>query len=104
MRIIGIHRNGGFATHVVVEDEKFLIDIDGLDPAIVAPYACSGITVYNGLLKAGLTRPDEWLAILGAGGLGLNAIAIARAMGFENIIALDIDDAKLKFAAQMGRR
>ena len=59
MRIIGIHRNGGFATHVVVEDEKFLIDIDGLDPAIVAPYACSGITVYNGLLKAaspGLTN------------------------------------------------
>ena len=102
MRIIGIHRNGGFATHVVVEDEKFLIDIDGLDPAIVAPYACSGITVYNGLLKVGLTRPNEWLAILGAGGLGLNAIAIARAMGFENIIALDIDDTKLESAAQMG--
>ena len=102
MRIIGIHRNGGFASHVVVEDEKFLVDIDGLDPAIVAPYACSGITVYNGLLKAGLTRPDEWLAVLGAGGLGLNAIAIAKAMGFENVIAVDIDDAKLASARDMG--
>ena len=102
MRIIGIHRNGGFASHEVVEDEKFLVDIDGLDPAIVAPYACSGITVYNGLLKAGLTRPDEWLAVLGAGGLGLNAIAIARAMGFQNIIAVDIDEAKLASAVEMG--
>ena len=102
MRIIGIHRNGGFASHVVVEDEKFLIDIDGLDPAIVAPYACSGITVYNGLLKAGLTRSGEWLAVLGAGGLGLNAIAIARAMGFENILAVDVDDAKLASAVDMG--
>ena len=102
MRIIGIHRNGGFASHVVVEDEKFLVDIDGLDPAIVAPYACSGITVYNGLLKAGLTRPGEWLAVLGAGGLGLNAIAIARAMGFEQILAVDIDDEKLAAARQMG--
>ena len=37
MRILGIHRNGGFATHVVVEDEKFLVDIQGLDPAKVAP-------------------------------------------------------------------
>ena len=102
MRIIGIHRNGGFASHVVVEDEKFLVDIDGLDPAIVAPYACSGITVYNGLLKAGLTRSGEWLAVLGAGGLGLNAIAIARAMGFQNILAVDIDDEKLAAARQMG--
>jgi len=102
MRIIGIHRDGGFASHVVVEDEKFLVDIDGLDPAIVAPYACSGITVYNGLLKAGLTRPTEWLAVLGAGGLGLNAIAIARAMGFANIIAVDIDDEKLMSAREMG--
>ncbi len=102
MRIIGIHRNGGFASHVVVEDEKFVIDIDGLDPAIIAPYACSGLTVYNALLKAGITREHEWLAILGTGGLGLNAIAIARAMGFANIIAVDVNDEKLTAAREMG--
>ena len=33
MCIIGIHRDGGFASHVVVEDEKFVIDIDGFDAA-----------------------------------------------------------------------
>ena len=54
------------------------------------------------MLKAGLTRSGEWLAVLGAGGLGLNAIAIARAMGFQNILAVDIDDEKLAAARQMG--
>ena len=41
---------------------------------------CSGITVYNALEKIGFLRDGEWLAVMGCGGLGLNAIAIARAM------------------------
>ena len=45
---------------------------------------------------------NEWLAVLGAGGLGLNGIAIAKAMGYTNIIAVDIDDAKLATAREMG--
>ena len=102
MRIIGIHRDGGFASHVLVEDERFVIDIEGLDAATVAPYACSGLTVYNGLQKIGALRDDEWLAVLGAGGLGLNAIAIARAMGYRHILAIDIDEDKLALARQMG--
>ncbi len=102
MRIIGIHRNGGFATHVIIEDEKFLINIDGLDPVKVAPYSCSGLTVFNALSKIGSLRDGQWLAILGAGGLGLNAVAIAQALGYQHIIAIDIDDAKLEAAKQMG--
>ena len=102
MRIIGIHRNGGFASHVVVDDEKFVIDITGMDPATVAPYACSGLTVYNGLSKIGALRDHEWLAVLGAGGLGLNGIAIAKAMGYKHIVAIDIDDEKLQTAKDMG--
>ena len=102
MRIIGLKQKGGFATHCLVEHEKFLVDIDGLDPADVVPHACSGITVYNALEKLGELRSDEWLAILGCGGLGMNAIAIARALEFENIIAVDVDDTKLKTAREMG--
>jgi len=104
MRIIGLKQKGGFATHCLVEHEKFLVDIDGLDPADVVPHACSGITVYNALEKLGELRTDEWTAILGCGGLGLNAIAIARALGFENIIAVDVDDKKLTTAQEMGAK
>jgi len=102
MRIIGLKQKGGFATHCLVENEKFLVDIDGLDAADVVPHACSGITVYNALEKMGALRQGEWMAILGCGGLGMNAIAIARAMGIENIIAVDIDDARLDAALEMG--
>ena len=42
------------------------------------------------------------MAIMGCGGLGMNAIAIAHAMGIRNIIAVDIDDAKLDEARKMG--
>ena len=77
-------------------------DIDGLDAADVVPHACSGITVFNALEKMGALRSDEWMAIMGCGGLGLNAISIARAMGFNNIIAVDIDNGKLEAALEMG--
>ena len=99
---VGLRQKGGFATHCLVSDAKFLIDITGLDAADVVPHACSGLTVYNALEKVGAMRPGEWLAILGVGGLGLNAVAIASAMGFRNIIGIDIDDAKLDAAIEMG--
>ena len=102
MRIIGLKQKGGFATHCLIENEKFLVNIDGLDAADVVPHACSGITVYNALEKIGPLRDGEWLAVMGCGGLGLNAIAIARAMGFDNIIGIDIDNSKLDAARQMG--
>jgi D-arabinose 1-dehydrogenase-like Zn-dependent alcohol dehydrogenase len=102
MRALGVVRDGGYGEYVLVDDPKFLVDVDGLDPDTVTPYACSGVTVYNALKKAGLTDDDEWLAVMGAGGLGLNAVAIARAMGFKNIVAVDIDERKLQAAVEMG--
>ncbi len=102
MRIIGLVQKGGFASHCLVEDEKWLVDIDGLDATDVVPHACSGVTVLNALEKMGPLRDGEWMAIMGCGGLGMNAIAIAHAMGIRNIIAVDIDDAKLNEARKMG--
>ena len=102
MRIIGLKQKGGFATHCLVENEKFLVDIEGLDAAEVVPHACSGITVYNALEKMGALKENEWMAVMGCGGLGMNAISIACAMGFKKIIAIDIDDSKLKAAEEMG--
>lgn len=102
MRMMGIVQDGGFATHALVEHPKFLVDIEGLDLDTAAPHACSGLTVYNALKTLGPVRDDEWLAIMGAGGLGLNAISIALAMGHERIVALDVDPAKLDAATEMG--
>lgn len=102
MNAIGIVRDGGYATHVLIDHPKWLVDVEGLDPDVVTPYSCSGLTVYNALEKAGPLNEGEWLAILGAGGLGLNAVAIARAMGHEKIVVIDKDDRKLQAAVEMG--
>ncbi|MGI9387925.1 MAG: alcohol dehydrogenase [Methyloligellaceae bacterium] len=102
MKPIGVLRDGGYATHVIVPDPKFLVDVEGIDPTIVTPYACSGVTVYTALKKALPVEDDEWLCIMGAGGLGLTAVSIAKAMGADQIVSVDIDDEKLAVARDMG--
>jgi len=104
MRALGVVRDGGYGEYVVVDHPKFLVDIEGLDLDTVTPYSCSGVTVFCALKKVdpALMNPGEWLAVMGAGGLGLNAIAIAKAMGFEKIVSCDIDRAKLQTAVSMG--
>ena len=69
---------------------------------MAAPYACSGVTVYTALKKLLPIHDDEWLAIRGAGGLGLAAITIAKAMGFKNVISVDMGQEKLSAAVDMG--
>ncbi|NQW09879.1 MAG: alcohol dehydrogenase catalytic domain-containing protein [Alphaproteobacteria bacterium] len=102
MRSLGVFRDGGYATHCVVPHPKYLVDIGDLDPTVVTPYSCSGVTVFSALKKALPVRDDEWLAVMGAGGLGLSAVTIAKAMGVKNIVSVDIDDAKLDAAKKMG--
>lgn len=101
-RFMGLVQDGGYATHALINHPKFLVNVDGLDPDTVTPQACSGLTVYNALKTIGSLRQGEWLAVIGTGGLGLNAIAIARAMGHERIIAIDNNDEKLAAATAMG--
>ena len=66
----------------------------------IAPILCAGVTVYKGL-KATDTRPGDWVVVSGIGGLGHMAVQYARAMGL-NVIAVDVDDAKLELATKLG--
>jgi propanol-preferring alcohol dehydrogenase len=66
----------------------------------IAPILCAGVTVYKGL-KVTDTKPDDWVVISGIGGLGHLAVQYAKAMGL-NVIAVDIDDAKLDLARSLG--
>ena len=102
MNPIGVTRDGGYATHVVVPRAHFLVDVTGLDPSEVTPFACSGVTVYSALKKALPVRSGGWVAIIGAGGLGLVAVSIAKAMGAEHVVSVDLDAEKLNAAKEMG--
>lgn len=102
MNALGIRRDGGYATHVLVDHPKFLVNVDGLDIDHVTPLACSGVTVYNALRKALPVKDSEWLCVMGAGGLGLNAVAIAKAMGVGKVVIVDLNNDALTAAKDMG--
>ncbi len=61
---------------------------------------CAGVTVYKGL-KVTDTKPGDWVAISGIGGLGHMAVQYARAMGLH-VVAVDVDDDKLALARRLG--
>lgn len=101
-RSIGIYQNGGYASHVLAPHPRYLIDPGSLDPAIAATYSCSGITVFSAIKKIMPLPPDEPVVVIGAGGLGLNAIAILRSMNHRAIIVVDVSDAKRAAALKAG--
>ncbi len=96
----GYSVNGGFAEYSLAAADYVGRLPDNVGFVEVAPILCAGVTVYKGL-KMTDTRPGQWVAISGVGGLGHMAVQYARAMGL-NVAAVDVDDAKLEFARRLG--
>jgi D-arabinose 1-dehydrogenase-like Zn-dependent alcohol dehydrogenase len=101
-RILGVNRNGAYSTHVLVPDPKYLIDASGIDESFAATLACSGLTAYSAAAKLPELTKSDRVAVIGCGGVGLAGISVLRARGVKNIVACDIDDAKLATAAKLG--
>ncbi|MEZ5660280.1 MAG: alcohol dehydrogenase [Burkholderiaceae bacterium] len=99
---LGIQRNGGYADHLIVPHSRYLIDASGIEPTYAPILACSGLTTYSAVRKLAPTTPKDWVLVLGAGGLGLMAIAILRALGHENIAVADVDARKFDAAREVG--
>lgn len=99
---VGIHRGGGFATHLVVPHPRYLFDIGSLSPERAAPLACSGVTAYGALKKVSDTLADEPVVMIGAGGVGLMALALHQKMGGKSAIVVDIDPVKREAALKAG--
>ncbi len=97
-RYVGLQRPGAYADHLLVPHPRYLMDTSGVDPVWASTLSCSGLASYSAVSKLASLSPDEWVAVIGLGGLGLMAIAILRAFGHERIIAVDIDETKLKAA------
>jgi D-arabinose 1-dehydrogenase-like Zn-dependent alcohol dehydrogenase len=104
IRYLGVSRPGAYSTHVLVPDPKYLVDAAGIDEAFAATLACSGLTAYSAAAKLPPLGPQERVAVLGCGGLGLIGISVLRAKGVKHIVGCDIDDAKLAAATKLGAK
>jgi propanol-preferring alcohol dehydrogenase len=96
----GYSVNGGFAEYVVADPDYVGRLPQNVSFVDIAPILCAGVTVYKGL-KATDSRPGDWVVISGIGGLGHMAVQYAKAMGL-NVVAVDVDDAKLDLARRLG--
>ncbi|MFZ2737786.1 MAG: alcohol dehydrogenase [Burkholderiaceae bacterium] len=101
-RFLGIQRPGGYADHLIVPHPRYLIDASGIDPAWAATLACSGLTTYSAAVKLLPIPQDEWVLVLGAGGLGLSAVAMLKALGHTRIVVADLDSNKFTAAREAG--
>lgn len=98
---LGVFQDGGYAEQVLVPHFKYLVKVSGIDLEPAASLACSGLTAYTAVKKANMNSP-EYLVIIGAGGLGLMGIQIAKAITNAKVICVDLDDKKLDIAKKMG--
>lgn len=101
-RMLGIQRPGGYADHLLVPHPRYLIDASGIDPVWAATLSCSGLSAYAAVSKLQPIPRDEWIAVIGSGGLGLSAVGMLRALEHARIAAVDVDDAKLTAASAAG--
>jgi propanol-preferring alcohol dehydrogenase len=99
---LGVHRDGGYAEYLRVPDARYLLPIGDLDPAEIAPLACSGVTTYSALKKLGDQIKRQPVVIIGAGGLGLMALQVLRALGGIGAVMVDLDPAKRQTALDAG--
>jgi propanol-preferring alcohol dehydrogenase len=96
----GYSVNGSFAEYAIADPGYVAHVPRGVNLIEVAPILCAGVTVYKGL-KMTEARPGNWVVISGVGGLGHLAVQYAKVMGL-NVVAIDVDDAKLAFARSLG--
>ncbi|GHE97398.1 hypothetical protein GCM10016455_17350 [Aliiroseovarius zhejiangensis] len=93
---------GGFAERVVVDHSQVVRIPDDMAMDVASLLACGVITGVGAAVNAAHIRPGQVVVVIGAGGVGLNAIQGARIAGASRIIAVDMNEGKLDTAIEFG--
>jgi alcohol dehydrogenase, propanol-preferring len=84
-----------------VADDRFVVAVpDEVSSFDAAPLTCAGVTTFKAV-KVSKIQPGETAVVYGVGGLGHLALQYAHLFGGK-VIAVDIEDAKLDLATQLG--
>jgi len=94
---------GSFAEYVAIQyaDINLVRLPETVDFIAAASLGCRFATSFRAIVDQGRIERGQWLAVHGCGGVGLSAIMIGRALGAE-VVAVDIDEARLKLAGDIG--
>jgi S-(hydroxymethyl)glutathione dehydrogenase/alcohol dehydrogenase len=93
---------GGFAEYVVVDESQVVKVPANMPLDRAALLACGVTTGFGGVVKRARVAAFQSVVVIGAGGVGINAIQGAAYVGAYPVIAVDVLDAKLKMAIDFG--
>jgi len=103
---LGFGGDGFFASHVSVSTRNLVevpADQETVKPSVAAIATDAVLTPYHSLISCAKLTPDQSILIIGAGGLGLNAIQIAKhVVGVQNVVVIDVRDVSVKAALEVG--
>lgn len=97
----GYTADGGMAEECIVSADYAVKVPEGLESAAASSVTCAGVTTYKAVKVSGI-QPGKWIAIYGLGGLGNLALQYAKNVFNAKVIAIDVNDLQLEFAAEMG--
>ena len=101
MVMFGNNVDGGYAEFVLAPAKDVIPlpeEIPLIEGAIIAD---ATTTPYHAVVNRGRVKPGDRVVVFGCGGIGLNIVQIAAAVGAQ-VIAVDIVDQKLEWARQLG--
>jgi propanol-preferring alcohol dehydrogenase len=100
-RSLGVYQDGGYSEYMLVPHYKYLVKIGEQNFDEVASLACSGLTAFSAV-KNSSVKPEEFVVIVGAGGLGLLGVQIAKKLTNATVAVLDLDNKRLEEARKLG--
>ncbi|WP_106276530.1 alcohol dehydrogenase catalytic domain-containing protein [Geodermatophilus tzadiensis] len=94
---------GSFAEYVALHaaDPNLVRIPDGVDATAAAALGCRFATAYRALVGRARVGEGEWVTVVGTGGVGLSAVAVARSLG-ARVVAVDRNPEALAVAAALG--
>lgn len=94
--------NGGFASHCILKKGTAIFKLPQfLNYKQTAPLNCTHATIAGAIRLAGHLN-NKSVMITGTGMLGLSACAMSKEKGAKTVIVMDINNERLKFAANFG--
>lgn len=101
-KLPGMAGLGTFAEHMVVDKDSLVKVGDWYPLDAVALVSCGVATGYGSAVNVAEVKPGEIVAVIGCGGIGMNAVQGAAAAGASVVVAIDPVEMKREFAQSVG--
>jgi 2-desacetyl-2-hydroxyethyl bacteriochlorophyllide A dehydrogenase len=93
--------DGGYAEYLRLPQSSFLKFPDNINFEQAALLGDAIGTSYHALKTRGRMQPEDYVLIMGVGGVGLHTVQVAKALG-GRVVGVDVDAEKLDIARQNG--